>query len=210
MEGAISRRRTLNWWWIITTAGLVAVWLLFAWVHLERWLDAGEPVGLGLLIQETVTAALFIMRRPARGTSRSWLAWVAATLGTFSMLAARPAYDPLGGLEPLYVAMQLISAGAAIMGLWSLGGSFGLVAANRGVKTRGVYRFVRHPIYASYVIGYAAYVLENPTWYNLLVVLFTIAFQVVRIAKEEEFLSRDPEYCTYKASVRYRLVPFLY
>jgi hypothetical protein len=37
-----------------------------------------------------------------------------------------------------------------------LGRSFGIVATNRGIQTGGLYRIVRHPIYAAYVWPSAA------------------------------------------------------
>lgn len=202
--------RRFDWPWLLSTAALGAVMVFFAWVHFSHWRSTGRPVGLGLMLQELVMAVLFVARRRPRGTSRSVVAWLATGLGTFGMLAAWPAYHPVLGLGPLYIMLQLIGTSAAIISLTRLGRSFGLVAANRGVQTRGPYGLVRHPIYASYMITYLAYLLESPSLRNAMVVIVVVTFQLVRIAKEEAFLSMDASYRAYQKRVRYRLLPFLY
>ncbi len=204
------RRQGLDLWWLLSTAALAAIFVMFAWVHFVNWRDTGRPAGLGLMAQETIAVVLIIVRRRARGTSRSPLAWLATGIGAFGILAARPANDALFGLEPLYIALQFTGALMASASLGFLGRSFGIVPANRGVQDGGPYRIVRHPVYASYLVTQIAYLLENPTFWNLGVVAVATAFQLVRIAKEEEFLSSDPQYTAYMRRVRWRLVPLVY
>ena len=50
-----------------------------------------------------------------------------------------------------------------IAGKLTLGRSFGLMPANRGVVSSGIYRFVRHPIYAGYLITHVAFLAAHPT-----------------------------------------------
>jgi protein-S-isoprenylcysteine O-methyltransferase Ste14 len=126
------------------------------------------------------------------------------------MLAARPGGEPIAGLETLWATLQLVGWGLAVVCISTLGRSFGLVAANRGVVTRGPYRLVRHPIYSCYLLTQTGYVLENPTARNVAVILATVAFQLVRIRTEEECLVQDPEYAEYRGSVRWRLIPRVY
>ena len=76
------------------------------------------------------------------------------------MLLARPGGDGLPRV--LCEVVQLSGLLVAFLSLATLGRSFGIVAANRGVKTRGPYRFVRHPTYMGYLICYLGYVAENP------------------------------------------------
>ncbi|MDV7397424.1 methyltransferase, partial [Arthrospira platensis SPKY1] len=104
------------------------------------------------------------------------------------------------------VLMQLgllIHVGA----LLSLNRSFGIFPANRGIISRGLYAFVRHPLYTSVIITTFGYLIANPTVYNLLVLVVTTAFHVLRITEEEKVLTRDPEYKEYGERVRWRLVP---
>ena len=88
--------------------------------------------------------------------------------------------------------------------------SFGLVAANRGVKTRGPYGLVRHPAYTGYLITYLGYVAEHPSLLNIALLCVGTAFQLVRIREEEHLLSRDSTYERYRQRVRYRLIPLVY
>ena len=138
------------------------------------------------------------------------VAWVATMGGAFAMLAARPASHPAFGLEPLYAGLQVGGAVAAAYTLAALGRSFGLVAANRGVKTGGPYAFVRHPLYLCYVATDLGYVLENPALRNGLLLALSWLCQVIRIRTEEDCLRADPTYLNYCERVRYRLVPLVW
>jgi protein-S-isoprenylcysteine O-methyltransferase Ste14 len=93
--------------------------------------------------------------------------------------------------------------------LLSLGRSFGLVAANRGVRTGGLYRYVRHPAYSGYILAYSGYVLENPSLRNACLFAVVLVFEGVRIVEEERTLAGDPAYQEYRRRVRSRVVPYL-
>ena len=104
--------------------------------------------------------------------------------------------------------MVLITSGAflSIVSLWTLGRRFGIRPALRGLTVDGPYRVVRHPMYLSYVLGDIGYNLQE---WNFGTVLLTIAgwtSLLYRIHAEEKLLSRDPEWPTYTALVRYRLL----
>jgi protein-S-isoprenylcysteine O-methyltransferase Ste14 len=187
---------------------LVTMFVVFAWANFSRWRATGAPSGLGTTLLEGWAAFLFLVRRPPDQVSWRPLAWIAAPIGSFAMLLARPAD---GGLASL--PCELVQFGGlmiALASLGTLGRSFGIVAANRGVKTRGPYRFVRHPAYLGYLVSYLGYVAENPTLLNVFLVCLSTTFQLVRIEQEEQLLRRDPAYATYNEAVRYRLVPLVY
>jgi protein-S-isoprenylcysteine O-methyltransferase Ste14 len=203
MSGA--RRRSL-----LLNALLVALFLAFAYANLNRWHETGRPVGLGAVLLEGFTAVLFIARRTPLATSRRPLAWIAALLGAFTMLAARPVSSPDGGPLAVFEIVQLVGFGIVIVALGTLGRSFGIVAANRGVKTRGLYGFVRHPAYSGYLVSYLGYVAENASVRNLLLLVVATGAQLVRMDEEERMLQDDSTYREYLARVRHRLVPFVY
>ena len=69
---------------------------------------------------------------------------------------------------------------------------------------------MRHPAYACYIITYLGYLIENPSTLNVAIYFVVHVFQIVRIAKGEAVLSRDPAYAMYRERVHHRLVPFLY
>jgi len=88
-----------------------------------------------------------------------------------------------------------------------MGKRFGIRPALRGLVTSGPYRFVRHPIYLSYVIADIGYNLQEWNFVTLLLVLIGWASLVYRIYAEERILSHHAEWSAYAASVRYRIVP---
>jgi protein-S-isoprenylcysteine O-methyltransferase Ste14 len=193
---------------LLTQGLLVALFVVFAYANFHHWQSTGRPSGLGTTLLEGLAAFLFLVRRPPRAVSLRSLAWVAAPIGSFAMLLARPHG---GGLAPVAAeGLQLAGLLLALASLGMLGRSFGLVAANRGVKTAGPYGLVRHPAYAGYLVTYAAYVAENPSLRNVALLCLSTVLQLVRIREEERLLTRDSVYERYRARVRYRLIPLLY
>lgn len=194
---------------VVTSLPVAVLWLLFAAANFSNWRATHRPIGLGATALELIVAVLFVTRRSPWIVSRSRLAWCAAALGTFGMLAGRPAYHPVAGLEVLYGGLQLggaLVAGAAVV---ALGRSFGIVAANRGVRTGGPYRLVRHPLYSGYFLTEVGYLLENPSLRNGCLFAVVMVFQAIRIVEEERTLAEDPAYQRYCRQVRSRLVPFI-
>jgi protein-S-isoprenylcysteine O-methyltransferase Ste14 len=208
-DGAATRR-VESWPAFLFGALLAVTWTLFALANLASWRHTHHPTGLGASLLELTAAVFFLVRRPARVTSSSFVAWGATALLTFGMLAARPGGEPIAGLSTAWAALQLLGWGLAVVCLSTLGRSFGLVAANRGIVTRGPYRLVRHPIYSCYLLTQAGYLLENPTTRNAVVIVGTIFFQLVRIRTEEQCLEQDTGYVAYRSRVRRRLIPYVY
>ncbi len=89
----------------------------------------------------------------------------------------------------------------------SLGYSFGLLPANRGVMERGLYRIVRHPIYLGYLLTHIPFLAAHPSGWNAAVLLVGDAALIVRALYEEKTLGRDPQYVRYCQTVKWRLVP---
>jgi len=82
--------------------------------------------------------------------------------------------------------------------------------AVRGLATSGPYRFVRHPMYLSYILGDIGYNLEEWNFVTVLLVLIGWASLVYRIQAEERVISQDTGWPVYLAQVRYRLFPGLW
>ena len=97
-----------------------------------------------------------------------------------------------------------------MVGFCYLGRSFGIVAANRGVKVHGPYRLVRHPIYVAEFITTVGFLMSNFTPINLAISVVVTAFTLGRIHAEERVLSQTEEYRAYQAQVRWRLFRGLY
>ena len=189
---------------------LVVLFLGFAFANLARWHDTGRPVGLGATMLEAFTAFLFVVRRPPLATSARPLAWISASLGAFAMLGARPVAHPNAGPFEAMEIVQLVGFAIVLVALGALGRSFGIVAANRGIKTRGLYARVRHPAYSGYLVSYLGYVAESPSARNIALLVVGTGAQLVRMSEEERMLKLDDAYRAYLARVRRRLIPFVY
>lgn len=206
--GSSDELRRLGLHALASRALLVTLFALFAWANFRHWRDTGKPSGLGTTALEAWAAVLFLVRRPTACVSRNAVAWIAAPIGSFAMLFARPSSEGLPALP--CELLQLAGVFLALVSLATLGRSFGLVAANRGVKTRGPYRVVRHPAYSGYLVAYCGYVLANPTLPNLALLVLGTGFQLLRVHEEERVLAGDLRYQQYCGAVRYRMIPRLY
>jgi protein-S-isoprenylcysteine O-methyltransferase Ste14 len=108
------------------------------------------------------------------------------------------------------LALVMLAAGLSLVSLITMGRLFGVRPALRGLVRRGPYRFVRHPMYLSYVIADIGYNLQEWNYVTLLLVLVGWASLVYRIYAEERVLSQHAEWSAYLAWVRYRLFPGLW
>jgi len=112
---------------------------------------------------------------------------------------------PEGGL-----ALVTLAAGLSFLSLLAIRRRFGVRPALRGLVTSGPYRFVRHPMYLSYILGDIGYNLEEWNFVTVLLVLIGWASLVYRIYAEERVISQDAGWLAYRAQVRYRLFPDLW
>jgi protein-S-isoprenylcysteine O-methyltransferase Ste14 len=92
----------------------------------------------------------------------------------------------------------------------SLGRSFGLLPAHRGLVGSGPYRLIRHPMYLGYLIGTTGFVLVNFSWRNLSVLIGIYLALGLRISREEAVLESSSDYREYRKQVPWRLVPYIF
>ena len=179
----------------------------FAYAHLIAFQRTDEWMLLLFCFSETLTALFLIVRSKPETVSADQLDWIAGIAGTFAPFLLRPA---AWGVAPY--AKYLIIAGVLIQiaGLISLNRSIAIVAAKREIKTKGLYSFVRHPLYASYFLTFGGYVLMNTTPKNLIIYVVTMGLLFIRVFREEKHLALDILYREYMQKVRYRVIPFVY
>ena len=175
----------------LLNASLAALYALFIYRHAVTFVETGEPTFLAIVVLETMIVALFLMRRDASDSNVSAMALAATAIGTFSTLFMAPV-GRSSVPAAITVTIQVIGLMLAIVSLGSLRRSFGLAPANRGVKTNGMYRFVRHPLYASYLVALSGYLLAYPAPRNFALLGASLAGQLVRMSLEERLLLRDP------------------
>jgi protein-S-isoprenylcysteine O-methyltransferase Ste14 len=195
---------------LLTNVLLGALFALFAMAAFISWRNAGHIQMLLLAVQEAIIVWLVVTRRRSREASTAWRDRLVAILGTAAPLLQRAGDSPLPELELVGSIVQIVGVALALVATVSLGRSFGIVAANRGVRTGGLYRFVRHPLYGSYTIGYLGFLIGNPTLWNIALIAIAFACQYLRAVAEERVLARDPEYAAYMQRVRYRFIPFIF
>jgi len=159
---------------------------------------AGQWTALPPAIQAGLAAFLFLTRRAETATAnrrRKLVAWLSAVLP----FGLQPGRDADGWMVPAFGGVLF-----SLWGLASLGRSFGIAPADRGLVTDGAYRWVRHPMYAGELLSFVAVTLSNPIpWNGILLIAIIIVF-LLRIGWEERILKGYAEYCR---RVRWRLLP---
>ncbi len=148
-----------------------------------------------------------VRRRPMQSTGRA-VDWLFAA-STWIPLAMQPS-DTTRILGLVGATIATVGAGFTAVSVVSLGRSFGVVAANRGISTRGAYGVLRHPLYAAEMVSMAGNLVANPSVLNAGIVILALPCVPLRIFAEERLLGSTAEYRTYMARVRWRLVPGLY
>ncbi len=201
--------RALNWD-LFEKIVVVALLGTLAMRMVPAALESGAYQNWLILLAEACVAFFVLIRRGTTNISLRPMDWILAFGGTFSALLVIPASgDPV---LPIAFCGFLMMAGLIIQ-LWAkftLRRSFGVIAANRGVKISGPYRMVRHPMYAGYTLTHVGFLLSGPNLWNILVYALVLGLNVARIMAEERVLTADPEYRALSAKVRYRLIPFVF
>ncbi len=171
-----------------------------------------EPkfIDLTFFLHNIIFLAVILSRKEYVAVDRNWRSWLVAAFSFFSNLFfIKKGYrlDSLGSW-PDYLNVAAILVGIAA--LLSLGRSFGIVPAIREIKTSGLYRMIRHPMYLSDILFKTPLILQYFSAYNLLVYGLSILLYIQRAKYEESLLSQDPEYQQYRQRVKYRFIPFIY
>ena len=178
-------------------------WIVYATLYLNNALHGQGWANWGLFLFYTLVAFLFIFRRPARKTAPWWQTLVAFADAIWPVLWLRATNSGwFGGHILQGLAMALMIAAT-----FSLGLSFGIAPADRGLRTRGVYRWIRHPLYAGELLFYVGYCLVHPSWHNVIGGLISFIWGRLRIKWEEAILHG---YEAYAQQVPWRLLPFIW
>lgn len=192
-------------WEICCNVGLSLIFLRFAVLQGYSLMETWRLSTLLLLAKVSTDFIFYLTRALPKGLSFNLYDWVIGLAGTYAIVLFR---SEEGGADNLIgQTLQIGGIALQVVAMLSLNRSIGIVPANRGIKTHGLYRFVRHPLYCSYTIAFLGFVVNHPTTWNMGIYALALALWVLRLLAEEKFLLQDPQYQEYAGRVRSRLIP---
>jgi protein-S-isoprenylcysteine O-methyltransferase Ste14 len=177
---------------------------------LSDFLRTGHITGLLLLTSESLVVILTILRRKPLQVDRSVAAGALTAISTFGPMMLRATDGSPLIPDAATASLSAVGLTIEIAGKLTLGRSFGLVPANRGVVIGGPYSFVRHPIYTGYLLTHVAFLAAHPGALNIAVMACADAALVMRALFEERVLALDDSYRAYCQRVSWHLVPGLF
>ena len=187
---------------------IVALWAMLA----QRVYTATNLFAPLVMVAETSVVIFVLLRRPTSAISMRLGDWLLAITATYAPLLIMPVDTPdaLKVLIPVGFALAVIGNVVQIAAKLFLRRSFGIAPANRGIKTDGMYRFVRHPMYAGYALVHIGILLLMPSALNFMIYAIGWCAQILRLLAEERLLSEDPAYRAFMTKTRWRLIPGLF
>lgn len=146
-------------------------------------------------------------------TSRSSAVLVALQLGLIAVIVLGTRWPASPRAWPLAIFLLAMSV---VLFAWTLGhnrlGNFSVVPeVRRGARlvTSGPYRWVRHPMYISVLLGAAAFVAADPRIWRILAWVALVAVLIAKATREESNLrAAFPEYAEYASRTK-RFIPFI-
>lgn len=195
-------------WEIFCTFVLLLFYANFAIIFSMKFYYDHSISSLLFLIYEIIIVVMLLLRNWPAKISTSLYDWSIAIAGTLLPLLVRPIEVPSENY--ILLSIQLAGLLISMVGLMSLYTSYGTVPANRGIRTAGIYKFIRHPLYSGYFFSLGCFVLMNLSLHNVLLFGAFIALKLMRIFAEEKLLLLDPEYQAYAARVKWRIIPYVW
>jgi protein-S-isoprenylcysteine O-methyltransferase Ste14 len=159
-----------------------------------------EPLNLALAAHSILVGMALYTREPARQEAPFF-----EKLVVWGLAIAPMAFVQVRDTPPSW--LQVVSGLGVFLTIWSvvaLWGSFAISPADRGLKTGGPYRFVRHPMYAGQMISLLAILASGVGVVSWIVALASMAGAIWRILREERMIAGYDEYAS---QVRWRLFP---
>lgn len=189
---------------ILASAG----WLWLAFQQGIHGLETRSLLPILLCVESGLVAYRLNTHLPDRAEIQPWsirlLAWVSVVLPLLIQVRT-----------PIPLMATVIACLGAALSVWaliSLGESFSIAPADRGIACSGPYRFIRHPMYlgALVIAGTAVFgslrmdVLRWQDGWNLAILGLAFTCAIYRIRKEEALIQGYPAYAKV---VRWRLIP---
>jgi protein-S-isoprenylcysteine O-methyltransferase Ste14 len=146
-----------------------------------------------------VLAAVYAVRVPPRVRPAGVLEFLVPY--TASALPFAMGFVPIARVS-MTVAWLVMGVGEAltIAAVSTLGASFGITVAVRAPVSRGLYRWVRHPVYCGEIVTTAGLAWIHQGWAAGALLVAFVAVQAWRARLEErKLVAACPDYATYQA-----------
>ena len=188
----------------------LAGWIV--WRTYQSWQNGHLGyVEIGFAVQSGIMVTLILVRYKHKAIERRIFTQIIALIAFFSGLAMIGL--PASGGESARSVSRAVTFCANMLGaacLLNLGRSFGILVALRKVKTGGLYRVIRHPMYAADILLRIGFLIGHFSSVALAIVVVSSACYVYRAVLEERFLKNDPHYSEYMEKVRFRFIPGIF
>ena len=169
-----------------------------------------DMIDFGLYAALTTIIVINVLRRPMPLAQDSrWWVYMVCIVSMFYFIAFEIDESFAEQRSLIAYGAMLLSHLLGCFGSLYLGRSFSVMPARRAIKTGFIYRFVRHPIYALYILADLQFVFSAPTIKNAVVWFTGFALFYWRAVLEEDLLRRDESYVNYMKKTRWRFFPGL-
>ena len=185
--------QTLTWKWVS-----LLFWLVLGQLRLiEAWQNTRLiPF---LLAVESGTVVWLLVTRKEQAEQACWTCKTIAWLSALLPLAMHLERETAPGQAITILGLSLV--------LWSLvtlGHSFGIAPADRGLVQGGPYRYIRHPMYLGELVSLCGGLFGNLSAWNVILIAVLLLSLLYRIQREELVIHG---YRCYAGQVRWRLIP---
>jgi protein-S-isoprenylcysteine O-methyltransferase Ste14 len=183
------------------------IWQSYVWINADTF----GYIEISFTVQSLVLTALIVLRKQHQVVDTNIFNQIIALIAFCSGVAFIG--QPLTDNSIVTNISKMIVFAANILGLitlFNLGRSFGILIAFREIKTQGLYRLVRHPMYGTDILLRIGMSISHFNTFTLTVFIVSTACYIYRALLEEQFLSHQPEYREYMKKVKYRFIPGIF
>lgn len=163
------------------------------------------------IVYTSAVALFFLIRTKPISVTMNPVHWLVALTTSFSgFFFIRQDNETSTILFYVGKALIIMAFIPGFSGALALGRSFGMLPALRKVKTKLVYRLIRHPVYMASIMSVLGYTFLNLFVFNVILLILIIFLYDLRSKCEEQILSQSDTYVDYMKKVRYRFLPGIY
>jgi protein-S-isoprenylcysteine O-methyltransferase Ste14 len=190
-------------------AGLAAIWTVLSVGSISATIKEAPDVSWLVTVHHTIsslilcaTAVLFVFRRSAKTRIGSWRSRSVAIIGSWLMpvLILLPLTWTPDWLLTVSTVGLILGHAVVFWALLTLRRSFSIFPEARALIRTGPYALVRHPLYATYVLIYAMFLLPRLSVLAVVVTVLGIGCELWRARDEEAVLNEAfPDYSEYAA-----------